>query len=223
MKTYKTTRLKRGFTLVELLVVIAIIASLAALSAPVIIQQKKKGDMIIATKNVQQLFLLLTDFNEDNNSYPNDRTAQADVELNDYQGDYSNDYLGQLLAAGYIDSEEIFFAKGGSTSGIDANADNVFTTKEQNLAAGENGFAYVKNITSRHGSRAPILMAPMDTSSTFLKEVYGGKGIALRLDGSVQQYKLTKKGQAKIPSSTLFATGEDSVWGDEEPEILLAK
>ena len=78
MKT--NTNRKRGFTLVELLVVIVIIASLAALSAPMIMGQIKKANKAEAISNSKQIGLALFEFDSDYGSYPDKDTA-ADVTL----------------------------------------------------------------------------------------------------------------------------------------------
>lgn len=67
MKTNVKTR--RGFTLVELLVVIVIIASLAGLTAPMVIRQRKKADQTEATNNARQIGLALLEFENDYGSY----------------------------------------------------------------------------------------------------------------------------------------------------------
>ena len=223
MKLNKKTRLK-GFTLVELLVVIAIIASLAALSTPVIFKQIKKGHMAEASNNGKQVLALLMDFDNDFGGFPSDSSAKSDIDLKEYVGEYSNDYLGQLLAAGLIDDEEIFFARAGSSSGATMQPDNLFTEKENTLQAGECGFAYVKDMSSSKNSRTPILMAPMTSATEFNIDAYGGKALVIRLDGAQKQLPISlKTKEAKIPGGTIFATGENTVWGDKEPEVVLAK
>lgn len=224
MKIYKRTQIKKGFTLVELLVVIAIIASLAALATPVIFKQRKKADMAQATSNAKQVHTLLLEFDGDFGSFPSDGTADQDVDLKDYTGEYSNDYLGQLLAAGYINNEEIFYAKAGSATGVNKKPDNVFKDRTNTLETGECGFAYVKNLSGSKNSNTPVLMAPMVTKGKFDQDAYAGKAIVLRLDSAVNQRRLSKDDRVKLPSgNTLFDIGEDTVWGDEEPEIALAK
>ena len=111
----KTKQMRKGFTLVELLVVIAIIAALAAMATPAILKQRKKADQTTAINNAKQVGILLLEFDNDFGAYPSDASAERDVDLNEYTGS-ANGYLGQLLAGGYIDSEEIFYAKGGSST-----------------------------------------------------------------------------------------------------------
>ncbi len=223
MKLKKIIR-RKGFTLVELLVVIAIIASLAALSSPVIIRALKKGYMNTASHNARQVHGMLTEFSEEFYAYPNDVTAGADADLKEFTGDHSNDYLGQILAGGFVDTEENFFARDGSSSGVTKEADNKFNTKEETLATGECGLAYVKGLSSSSKSTLPVLMAPMDSKTTFNESAYGNNAVAVRVDGSAQTYRLSKKRQAKLADgNTLFQSGEDTMWGDIEPEVLLAK
>ena len=224
MKTYKRTQIKRGFTLVELLVVIAIIASLSALATPVVFQQLKKRDMMTATSNGRQIQTLLSEFENDFGAFPSDASAAQDVDIKDYTGEYSNDYLGQLLAIGMINDEEIFYAKAGSSSGSQFRPDNVFKDRETTLQAGECGFAYTKNLSNSNDSKTPVLMAPMVTESQFDEDAYGGKGVYIRIDGSAKTGLLSNDKKIKLPAgNTLFDIGEDTVWGDEEPEVVLAK
>ncbi|BDS07479.1 hypothetical protein NT6N_25190 [Oceaniferula spumae] len=216
--------MSKGFTLVELLVVIAIIAALAAMATPVIMKQKKKADMTTATNNAKQIFLLMVEIDDDLGGFPSDDTAASDADLNGYTGSNSNDYLGQFLAGGYVQSEEIFYAKAGSASDAKKKPDNVYNTKSKTLEAGECGFSYVKDQSSSGNSGIPLLMAPMDDTSTFKEDPYGGKCVVLRIDGSVQTLRLSNERKGKLPSGqTLFDTGDDSVWGDQTPEVVNAK
>lgn len=216
--------MSKGFTLVELLVVIAIIAALAAMATPVIMKQKKKADMTTATNNAKQIFLLMVEFDDDFGGFPSNDSAAADADLTSYTGTFSNDYLGQFLAGGYVQSEEIFFAKAGSVSDAKKKPDNVYNTQGKTLEAGECGFSYVKDQSTSGNSGIPILMAPMEDKTKFKQDPYGGKAVVLRIDGSVQTLRLSKTFEAKLPSGkTLFDTGTDSVWGSDTPVVLNAK
>ena len=214
----KTKQMRKGFTLVELLVVIAIIAALAAMATPAILKQRKKADQATATSNARQIGILLLEFDNDFNAYPSDSSAERDVDLNEYTGS-SNAYLGQLLAGGYVDSEEIFFTKGGSSAS--KQPDNVYSTASNTLEAGECGFAYTKDLSASDKSSTPVLMTPMVDSQTFAENPFGGRAVILRVDGSAVALRLSKKFKAKLPSgATLFDTGPDSVWGSVEPEVV---
>ncbi len=222
----KITRkqINKGFTLVELLVVIAIIAALAAMATPVIMKQKKKADMITTTSNAKQIFLLMVEFDQDFNAFPSDATASQDVDLAGFTGD-ANGYLGQLIAGGYVQSEEIFEAKGGAkTKGKKADND---IKSGKILEAGECGFAYVVGLSSSDNAGLPLLAAPMPKNAKeFDPDAYGGKGVVLSLDGSVKSYRLSKDNKAKLPSGdTLFSTDiwTDATSDNTDMKIVLSK
>ncbi len=212
MKLIKRKR-NQGFTLVELLVVISIIAALAALAMPVIMKQQKKAAMTEATSNAKQIFYLMVEFDQDFGEFPSDNTAID--ELSGYTGSTSNDYLAQFIGGGYTQSEEIFYAKGGAST--NRKPDNVITTKNDQLRAGECGFAYIKGQSTSDNSGRPILLTPYDGSQKFKPDPYDGKCVVLRIDGSVKQFRLKKKSNlANIGGGkTLFDTGSDSVWGTD--------
>lgn len=207
-----TKQTRKGFTLVELLVVIAIIAGLAAMATPVIMKQKKKADLTTATNNAKQIFYLMIDFDGDFGEFPSEDSAddiQSDLDLGT---ESSNDFFRQFIAANYIDSEEIFFAK----ASFSKKPDNVVTT-EGALEDGECGFAYLSGQSTSNNSSRPIAMAPMiDGLETFAPDPYDSKAVVLRIDGSVKQFRLNNEGRAILNGAqTLFDDGEDSIWGTD--------
>ena len=181
-----------------------------------IAEKRKKADMVAAVNNMKQLGILLLEFDNDYGAYPSDGAANRDLELKSYQGKFSNDYLGQLLAAGYIDSEEIFYAKGGSKT--KKNPDNVYKTKATTLEAGECGFSYVKGLSSFDRAATPVLLAPMTGEGfKFDPKPYNGKAIVLNVDGSVVRYDIDANGDVILPNGkNLFEGGKDSVWGKHD-------
>lgn len=209
----KITRkqINKGFTLVELLVVIAIIAALAAMATPVIMKQKKKADMITATSNAKQIFLLMVEFDGDMGEFPSETTASKDDDFQGLSTSSSNGLLGQFIAGGYVQSEEIFYAKGGSKTG--GRPDNDISSNSKILEKGECGFAYITGLSGSDNAGIPLLCAPMpDTAEEYDPDPYGGKGLVLSLDGSVKTYRLNKQNKAKLPSGeTVFGT---KVWTD---------
>lgn len=224
--------MNRGFTLVELLVVIAIIAALAGLATPVILRAKKKADLTQATNNMKQLGVLLFEFDQDWGSFPSQaiREANADQFSGSSAGTDANAFLGMLISGGYTESEEIFYAKGGSQS--TKRPDNVVNTPTKVLEAGECGFGYVmltgnEAMSTSDNAGRPLLVAPLQPNSggndpNFNSDPYDQKALYLRLDQSVQQARINKKtNKVVLPgtSRTLFETGEESVWDKDTPAV----
>lgn len=220
--------LRKGFTLVELLVVIAIIVALAALSTPTILKSIKEAHMVQATSNARQVYNLLMAFNQDYGSFPDDDTADKVAPYakanspTPLKGSTSNAHLRQLIAGGYVESEEIFYTRGPVTKKPDGNL-----TGAKGLEAGEVGFGYIlvndkAQSTSGNAGR-PVLLTPLKASTTtadFDLETFNGKAVVLRLDGSAASEKLTPAGKVLVGAgSDLLATGPDSVWGTDTPKI----
>jgi len=229
MKT--TIKRRQGFTLVELLVVIIIIASLAALSAPMLIRNRRKADMITATSNAKQIGLALFDFDSQYSSYPDATTAAAVTAATNspltLTGSSSNDMFRQLIAAGISQSEEMFYAKTPYTK----KADNVYNSAGTALAAGENGFGYLMNGTVGFSSSGnpsrPIAVSPLfnaATDGTFDPDPFDTKGIVLRIDNSAVTYTIrtTDKKLVIQGAKTLLDTGADTVWDTTATPTILA-
>jgi hypothetical protein len=195
-------------------VVVVIIVGLMVFS-PVVMKSSKKAPMITATSNAKQVFYLLVEFDQEYGSFPNNQTAKAKPELNAYCGEYSNDYLGQLLAVGYCKSEEIFYAKGGSSN--QHRPDDDISTRAKTLEEGECGFAYIKGLGSDSHTGTPVLLTPMyGDGYKFNTEVHKGKAVVLRVDGAVKQYRLDENHHVRIGKGrTLFGGGKDTVWGEK--------
>jgi len=225
-----------GFTLVELLVVIAIIAALAGLAVPQILRARKSADRAEATNNLKQLGLTLFAFEEQYGTYPSRQIYRDNTNQfkNASGGDSANDLLGLLLAGGFTDSEEIFYAKGGAR--INKKPDNVINSAAKLLEPGECGFGYVMlqgdlamSATSNNSGCA-LAVAPLRPGSgganpEFNEKPYDGKAVYLRIDQAVKQSKIIEGGKVSLPnqSNTLFDTGPDTVWDTDNPDVKAPK
>lgn len=202
----------------------------ACLFSSVFAQQGKKGSgyldllmksksnayAVAATNHAKQLSLILLEFEQDYGRFPGDKTAVGDLAA--YKGEHANDYLGQLIAAGYADSEDMFYVKGGSATVKDP--DNNTATKAKTLEAGECGFAYYKGQSTAANGKLPLLMTPMTGQGfTFDPKPFKGIAIVLHIDGSVARYAIDQDGDAVLKNGQkLFAGGADTAWGVKGPD-----
>ncbi len=163
---------------------------------------------------MKSLFYLMVEFDGDFGHFPDDRSA-----VGGFKGPYSNDYLAQFLHHGYTTSEEVFYAKGGSS--VMNKPDNDISSPERVLEAGECGFAYYKGMSTNDDSGRPLICTPMTGEGVkFDPKPFGGKALVLRIDGTVKIYDIDKNGDVVLPNGKkLFEGGADTVWGPKGPDV----
>ena len=185
-------RIRRGFTLVELLVVIVIIAALAGLTAPMVIRQRKKADQTEAVNNARQIGLALMEFENEYSSFPDSTvTAGAVFTATGNQpktGSSANALFQQLFAAGYTQSEAMFYCKAAYSKKPDGD----ISSSTKALDAGECGFGIIMNGTAAFNASSnpgrPICAAPFTSDldgDNFDKDIFDGKAVILKIDNSV--------------------------------------
>ena len=228
MKTYQHHR-RRGFTLVELLVVITIIVALAGLTAPQLAKFLKYRDRMVATNNAKQLFFGLSEFSEQYGSLPDRETATEVIERTNttlkLDGDSSNDYFRQLIAAGIFKSEDPCYAL---TAGSKRKPDNILDGSDA-LKPGEVGFSYLLNGTSAMPTDNPTRIIAVTPVADARKGLFdpgplGDKAIVLTCDGGVHQFDI-QPGTQKLylaKGKTLLDTGDGTRWGPAIHPVIKA-
>jgi hypothetical protein len=201
---------------------VLVLLVLWAMGTPAATRCGRSSAMTEAASNAKQLFYLLVEFDQEFGQFPGDATAilhegvnGGDIDLRSFKGEYSNDYLAQFIEVGYTKSEDIFYARGGT--GNPSKPDNDIGSRDKMLAEGECGFAYVKGLSTTSHTGSPLLCAPMyGDGYKFNTDIYQGKGVILRVDGAVKQYRLNKDRHAVIGrAKTLFQGGKGTVWGEK--------
>jgi prepilin-type N-terminal cleavage/methylation domain-containing protein len=234
MKTnVQTTR--RGFTLVELLVVIVIIASLAGLTAPMVIRQRKKADQTEAVSNARQIGIAMLEFDNDYGSYPGKLTLDQVIEnfpdevIKGEAGSDSNGYFKQLMQAGLTQSEAIFYAKAKGTR----KPDGKIKTNTDALSAGEVGFGYItdgdEGMSSAGNPARAVCVTPLSPTDTgkFDGDPFDKKAVILRIDNSATSVNIrvasgSTTGDAIVGGASLLATSND-IWGSSVPTVRAPK
>ncbi len=221
MKTnVQTTR--RGFTLVELLVVIVIIASLAGLTAPMVIRQRKKADQTEAVSNAKQIGLAMYEFDTEYGSYPGTTSLtllETGGPVTGTASGSSNNFFKMFFQAGITQSEAMFYCKAKGTKKPDDNASSAATA----LAGGEVGFGYATEVSEGYTSSGnpgrPLVMAPLTvggSGATFDPAPFDKNAVLLRGDNSVISLKIRTNGTvsqgAGASAVNPFEAGLDTVW-----------
>jgi prepilin-type N-terminal cleavage/methylation domain-containing protein len=216
-------KIRRGFTLVELLVVIVIIAALAGLTAPMVIRQRKKADQTEAVNNARQIGLALLEFENEYSSYPDTDTATAVFTATGSAvktGTTSNARFHQLFAAGFTQSEAMFYCK----SKYSKKPDGDITDATKTLDLKEVGFGIIMNglkgFTSSANPGRPICAAPFTedaVADTFDKDIFDGKAVVLKLDNSVVSVNINATKKAVMNGKPLLDTTAGSMFEGSTP------
>jgi prepilin-type N-terminal cleavage/methylation domain-containing protein len=225
MKTNVQNR--RGFTLVELLVVIVIIASLAGLTAPMVIRQRKKADQTEAISNARQIGLAFLEFDNDYGSLPGTTSLtllDSTAKITGTAGADSNGYFKMLMQADLTQAEQMFYAKARGTIKPDGN----ISTNGEALKAKEVGFGYVaigtEGLSSAGNPARPVIMSPLTPGAATLDPAPFDKNlVVLRMDNSATSLKMkvaegATVGTVSIGGQDLFTSG-NPVWDGATPAI----
>ncbi len=211
---------KKSFPWLALLITIIIIAALAGLTAPMVIRCPKKSDQTEATSNLRQVGLALFEFETEYGTFPSEETAKAVAAKNpendfDLSGKSSNALFRQLFAANLTQSEQMFYAKVKGTR----KPDGVISPGRA-LEVGEVGFGYVSGLSTEGNPARVLAFCPIiPGTDRFDPKPFDGKAVVLRVDNSATSLYINEDGYALVGEKTLFETGEDTVWGQNVPDV----
>lgn len=141
----------------------------------------------------------------------------------------SNEYFRQLIAAGFVEKENLFYSKTGYTK----KPDNRTDPSDMVLAPGEVGFGYLmdgKSAFNTEGNPArPLACSPLAfdgknvSDQYFDSSIHDRKAIVLRIDISVQSLPILSATRRAMlgGGKHLLQTGEDTVWGTTARPVIV--
>ena len=127
----------------------------------------------------------------------------------------SNDYLRQLIAAGYITDERAFYAPIKGSNKPDTLMDGA-----QAIAKGECGFAYVIGPESGARPFQPLLVTPLIPGThRFDPKPFDGRAVIYRTDGTVMSEPIDKNGHVPDAAGRDLLDPANPIWNGKQPVI----
>ncbi len=201
---------------------------LFSVAPPQIMRMRIKGDQVVAMNNGRSLALSLSEFAAEYSSLPDHETAKAvnvqtktDLKLD---GDFSNDYFRQLIAAGVVKSEDPFFAK----TPYSRYAPNNILKGAFALRPGEVGFGYLMNGDQAMPNEDPnriIAVTPLlnaTATGEFDPKPLAGKAALVYLDTSVRLAAI-RNADHRVELNlgrTLLEHGAGTLWGADIHPVI---
>ncbi len=199
---------------------ITLIAVIAGLTMPLVMLQQKKAHRTEALSNAKSFGLALYEFNEEYGSYPNNETASLVAEKTSTPaetGESSNARFRQLIRAGIVPTEEIFYAKisGSQKPDGDISGNNA-------IASGECGFAYINNTPSSPSHSRPIAITPFKPGTDEFDPLpFDNKAIILWTDGSATLLSIETFSGEVLHNGQHILDPKHPVWDGTPPVLLL--
>jgi len=186
---------------------------------PRILSSQKKGPLTEAISNSKGIGLALFNFAEDYGKYPDATTVDAvrkkETSHLPLGTRSSNDFFRQLIAAGYVDNEKLFYAniRGCRKPDGDMRPAHV-------LEKGECGFSYILGADGKSNPLRPILVTPLIPGTThFDPKPFKGFAVIFRLNNSATREKINEYGDVTDSTGKPLFDPSNPVWGDKPPVI----
>ena len=177
------------------------------------------GPLGKALANIQQIGIVLDEFDAEYGSFPNKVTA---IDVKEKTGTSltlgdgsSNQLFRQLLATG-LKSEYPFWP------GISARrktSDDIFNSDATALEPGECEFAYVAGLSAASNSGAPLVMTPLiPGTTTFDPKVFNGEAVIFFVDGPWEIMRIDRSGRVKVDGMDIFDPRQP-FWHGKKPDL----
>jgi hypothetical protein len=170
--------------------------------------------------NAKQIGLALFEFESDYGSYPNAETAKTVTDAfpnhgYDLSGNSSNSGFRQLIAAGIVDSEEMFYCKTKGAKKPDGDI-----SPGHALEKGEVGFAYIASLSTSGNPNRPTVIGPViPGTKKFDPKPFDGIAIVLKVDQSASAYKITEDVHIYDSEGLDILSATHPIWGGKAPDV----